>query len=268
MAPSTTTQAPTTLAPATALQATDAASSYEILHAIPGLPVDAYLDGELAASGFEAGMVAGPLSIDAGLSTLTLFPAVDAPPESASERTDDPVLDASLADAEPGTFVAYLDGDTPTIASFGNDLTNTPAGQGRVVIRQFSPSVSAVLVDGEPVDVAAAPADGTTLDLPAGEYIVSAIDDAGTVLFEESIVVADGELSSLFVRPTVDGAGAELSVRTIIGLASAPTGIPSGTGGLLGDDGPDGLLPSIVVMLALGGGGFVLQQRRERRAQR
>ncbi|MEZ5225290.1 MAG: hypothetical protein R2710_01055 [Acidimicrobiales bacterium] len=113
------------------------------------------------------------------------------------------------------------------MSAFANDLANTPAGEGRVAIRQFSPDVATVLVDGEPVEVAAAPADGATLDLPAGTHTVSAVDASGNVLFDQTIEVADGRLASLFVRPGDDGTGAALSVREVAGCPRHPRGFPA-----------------------------------------
>lgn len=248
---------------AATLSAADAAGSFEILHAIPGVPVDAYLDGELAAAGFEPGMVAGPVAVDQALETLTLLPAIDSPPAALGERTDDPVLEVPLADAEAGTYVAYLDGDSPTVAAVPNDLSSTPPGQGRVSIRQFSPAVASITIDGEVVDVPPAPDGGASLDLTAGTYSVQALDSDDGVLFDESLSVQDGVLSTLFIRAADDGEGAVLALRSVDGLASAPTGIPSGTGGLLGDDAPEGLVPGVVVMTLLAGAGWAVQRRRE-----
>ena len=264
-----TTEAPTTseiaAPPAPSLERAVAAQSYEILHAIPGVSADAYLDGELAAADFGDGMVAGPIAIDQGLGMLTMFSAIDSPPADLADRTDEPLIETSLDGTAPGTLVVYLDGDTPTVAAFENDLGNTPPGQARVAIQQFSPEVASVSIDGEPVVIDSSLAADVSLELPAGPHTIVLQDADGTVLVEETIDLADGQLASLFVRPGADGAGAALSVRSVTGLASAPVGIPSGTGGLLGEERPEGLVAAFSMMVVLGSAGVLLQRRRARR---
>ncbi len=272
-APATTappTTAPATTAPSTvvasaeAQTATDAAMGYEILHALPDSVVDVYLDGELSAAGFAPGMLAGPLLFADDVSSLSLFPTMDDPPILAAARADESLLDVPLDQDRPGTLVITLDGEQPVAEFFTDDLSPVPAGQGRLTLVPVGDTVGSPTIDGVALTSPPEP-----VLLPAGPHEVVVSSPSGDVVFSATVDVPEGALTTGFIRPTggvgAPGSGNEpvaLAIRRVTGLVSAPTGIPSGDGGLLGERGTDGLGPALVMMTLLGLAGLVVQRRR------
>ena len=131
-------------APAGAVE--DGKSDLSVLHGVPGLTVDVYVNGSLTLDDFAPGDLAGPLSLDPGTYTVAI---------TASDAADDssPVLgpiDIDLAADMSYTAVAHLtEGGDPTVSLFTNDLTATDSGDGRLTVRHVAaaPAVD-VLADG------------------------------------------------------------------------------------------------------------------------
>lgn len=159
------------LAALVAVPATAGASTAPVvtlLHGIPGVTVDVYVNGAEVIPNFEPGKTAD-LSSFAG-ATLT---NVEVRPDGSTT----PVITVpSLAVPSSGnwTVVAHLKADgTPTITPFENDVSAVPDGQGRLIVRhtaQFGP-VDVVLADGttRPITNLANPQE-KALVLPAGPY--------------------------------------------------------------------------------------------------
>ena len=106
-----------------------------VLHAVPGLTVDVYVNGERTLNNFKPGTLAGPLNLDAGTYTVAIT-AADAKDDS------DPAIgpiDLKLAAGKNYTAVAHLkaNGD-PTATLFTNDTSKTDAGQGRLTVRHVA----------------------------------------------------------------------------------------------------------------------------------
>ena len=134
-------------APATAATATTADLS--VLHGVPGLVVDVWVNGERTLDDFEPGALAGPLELPAGTYTVAIT-AADAADDSAPAIGP---VDLPLAAGTSYTAVAHLDADgNPTASLFTNDTTTTAAGQGRLTVRHVAaaPAVD-VLAGGSPV---------------------------------------------------------------------------------------------------------------------
>jgi len=108
--------------------AADPAEVY-VVHGIPGLPVDVYVNGALTLDDFQPETVAGPLDLPAGSYEIAIT-AADAADASA------PVLTAT-ADVAAGnsySLVAHLDADgNPTVTPYANDISTISAGQTRLV---------------------------------------------------------------------------------------------------------------------------------------
>ena len=101
--------------------AADPAEVY-VVHGIPGLPVDVYVNGALTLDDFQPETVAGPLDLPAGSYEIAIT-AADAADASA------PVLTAT-ADVAAGnsySLVAHLDADgNPTVTT-----TSPPSRPGK-----------------------------------------------------------------------------------------------------------------------------------------
>lgn len=219
-------------APATA--ATDAKLS--VLHGVPGLTVDVYVNGTLTLDDFEPGDLAGPLDLPAGTYSVAI---------TASDAADasSPVLgpiDLPLAEGGNYTAVAHLDADgDPTATLFTNDISQTAAGQGRLTVRHVAaaPAVD-VLAGGSPVITNLSNPDEQVLNLPAGT-VSAAVAATGTtdpVLGPTDVTIAEGVNTIVYAWGSLADDNLAIAAQTIEGLHSAPAGVPSGELGLASTD--------------------------------
>lgn len=229
--------------PASAASAGSAQLS--VLHAIPDTPVDVYVNGDLTLDDFQPGDLAGPLSLPAGEYEVALTA-----PDAADASS--PVLGPATVSLEAGgnyTAVAHLsEGGDATLTPFVNDTAALAAGEGRLTVRHTAaaPAVD-VLAGGAPVIEDLANPDEATLTLPAGT-ISAAVAAAGTtepVLGPADVNVAEGALTIVYAWGSLEDGTLALATQSIEGLHSAPSGVPSGTGGQLA--GQDALRQSVAV---------------------
>lgn len=214
--------------------AQDGNSDVYVLHGIPGVTVDVYVNGDLTLEDFEPMDVAGPLSLPAGDYQIEIF-AADADPAA-----DDAVID--VTPAVPGgvnlSVVAHLDADgTPTVSAFANDLSETAAGEGRISIRH---TAAAPAVD---IVAAGAAVEGLTnisnggeavADLPAGDY-PTGIAATGTteVLFDAPATVTAGQNTIVYAVGDLAGGSFGLMAQVLdVASAETPAGVPAGDSGL------------------------------------
>ena len=225
----------TTLAlitPAAPTHAADATVS--VLHAVPGLTVDVYANGEELIPDFRPGTLTDPLTLPEGTYDLAVYAAGDDP------ETADPAIEANGVEVPGGadaTVVAHLDaGGTPTLTPFVNDTSPVAAGQARVTVRHTAaaPAVD-VLADGQPlIQDLANPAEASA-DVPAGTYS-AAVAPAGTqdaVLGPTDLELAEGANTIVYAWGSAEDDTLDLAVQTISGLHSAPGGVPGGEAGLV-----------------------------------
>jgi hypothetical protein len=148
-----------------------------VIHGVPGLVVDVYLDGAEVLPDFEFEDVAGPLTVASGSHDVQVFADGTAPPGDAA------ALEATL-EFPPGanlTAVAHLDADgNPTLSVFDNDTSSVFAGFGSVAVHHTAeaPAVD-VLVNGGVAFADVANGDSASADLDGGTYEVT-LNAAGT----------------------------------------------------------------------------------------
>ncbi len=174
-------------APAAA-QDDDGVGTITVIHGIPDVDVDVYVDGDLTLETFEYLDVAGPLDL----------PAADYEVEVTLAGTDTTVLGpetVALAAGANATIVAYLDYEadddsTPQLGVFVNDTSQMGSGNSRVAVRHLAdaPAVD-VLTDGTVLVDALANPDEDTITVPAGTYPITIAADA-----DNDVVVFEGDL--------------------------------------------------------------------------
>ncbi|MEM9037557.1 MAG: DUF4397 domain-containing protein [Actinomycetota bacterium] len=213
-------------------------SDVYVLHGIPGVTVDVYVNGDLTLEDFEPMDVAGPLSLPAGNYDIQIF-AADADPAA-----DDAVIDVSPAvpGGESVSVIAHLAEDgTPTLSAFVNDLSALDAGEGRVSIRHTAaaPAVD-IVAGGAAVDGLTNIANGSegVVVLPADDY-PTGIAAAGTtdVLFDAPVTAAAGQNTIVYAVGDLAGGSFGLMAQVLDAEAGEPTGVPAGNSGLLAEDG-------------------------------
>ncbi|MET1044123.1 MAG: DUF4397 domain-containing protein, partial [Microbacteriaceae bacterium] len=162
-------------APAYASHDDDAQLS--VLHGIPGVTVDVYVDNALTLDNFEPGTLAGPLDLERGKYTVAIT-AADA--ADASDPIIGPV-ELKLKSGKNYTAVAHLTEDgQPTATLFRNQTNPVQDGKGRLTVRHVAaaPAVD-ILAGGTPVISDLANPDQAKLTLAAGS-ISAAVAAAGT----------------------------------------------------------------------------------------
>lgn len=259
-----------TAAPAAAQDTSDV----YVVHGIPGVDVDVYVDGALTLDGFAPKDIAGPLSLPAATYDIEIFAAADDPAAASADRTDDAVI--AVSPAVPGgenlSVVAHLDGDgAPTLSAFVNDVTPAGAGNGRLTVRHTAaaPTVD-IVAGGEAVAPFVNLSNGgeAKADLPAGDY-PTGIAATGTTdaLVDAPVTVVEGENLVVYAIGDFAGGTFELLTQNFDGLHSAPTAVNSGNSGLLAQSGSSWpgammLLVGGVAVLAATGTGLTLARRR------
>lgn len=237
------------VAPAQAISSTSADLS--VLHAIPGLTVDVYVDGALTLDDFTPGTLAGPLDVPAGEHVVAIT-AADAADASA------PVLGPvtlTLAANASYTAVAHLDADgNPAVTAFSNDISATPAGEGRLTVRHVAaaPAVD-ILAGGSPVVSGLVNPDEATLALPAST-VSAAVALAGTttpVIGPADVPVKDGVLTIVYAWGSAADANLALATQEVPTAYSVPGGVNSGTAGYAAERDATFRTVSVVGIVAL-----------------
>jgi Domain of unknown function (DUF4397) len=218
-------------APATAADT----ATVSVLHAVPGTPVDVYANGKELIPDFQPGTLTDPMELPAGSYDLAIYPAGADPATTQPAAKADDVAVPAGANA---TVVAHLDeSGTPVITPFVNDTSAVPAGQARLVVRHTAaaPAVD-VRAGGTPVVQGLTNPQERSLTVPAGTVSADVVL-AGTstvAIGPADLDLAEGATTVVYAWGSQD-AGFQLAVQRLSGMSSAPSGVPAGTGGLIGD---------------------------------
>jgi hypothetical protein len=242
--------------PATGALGQTAEGEVIVVHGVPDLTVDVYVNGDLTLEGFEYGDVAGPLALPEGSYDLEIYAA------GADPEAEDPALSGS-ADLPAGavaTIAAYLEeGGSPTLGVFVEDNSSLEAGEARVTARHLADFGAVdVLANGDAVFAGVTNGQGGSADVPADTYNIqiTAAGDAETVAFDADVPLAEGANTIAYAVGSVEAGSFQVVTATIDGLASAPSGVPTGDAGLAA--GPDmALIAMGMLALALVAGGSV-----------
>ena len=220
-----------------------------VLHGVPGLTVDVYVNGDLTLDDFEPGKLAGPLPLPAGTYTVAI---------TAADATDDsdPAIgpvELDLAAGKNYTAVAHLDADSkPTATLFTNDTSTTAAGEGRITVRHVAaaPGVDVLAGDDAVITNLENP-DEKVLDLPAGTVPASVVATGTTepaLLGPADVDVAEGTSTILYAwgDATADPSTLALATQVIDGLHGDPSGVQAGELGLVADGGSTPVWPYVL----------------------
>lgn len=154
-------------APAGAQAAT---GTVTVIHGIPGLTVDVYVNDKLTLEDFAPDTVTAPLELPAATYQIAIRPA-----NAASDSA--PVLagSATLPAGANASIVAHLDANgQPKLTVFVNDTSALAAGNARLVVRHTAaaPAVD-VLASGKPAFTNLTNPNEAKADLPAGTVSAS-----------------------------------------------------------------------------------------------
>ena len=228
-----------------------------VVHGIPGLTVDVYVDGKRALDDFAPETTAGPLDLPAGSHAVAIT-AADAADAS------DPVLaaDADLTAGNSYSLVAHLSADgAPTLTPYSNDISTVGAGQARLAVRHdaAAPAVDVRAGGAVVLSNVTNPNQGS-LTVPAGTVNADVVL-AGTstvAIGPANLDLAEG--SATFVHAVGSAADGTLTLVSFVipDLHSAPGGVPAGTGPV--DD--PALVVAVAALLVAGVALFAVGSRR------
>ncbi len=250
---------------APALAVEEGKAELSVLHGIPDLTVDVYVNGELTLDDFAPSDLAGPLTLDPGTYSVAI---------TASDAADDssPVLgpiDLPLEADMSYTAVAHLtaEGD-PTASLFTNDLAPTAAGEGRLTVRHTAAAPAVDILAGDAVLFSnLANPDEVMGDVPADTYsaAVAATGTTDPVVGPADVMIEDGVNTIVYAWGSLEDGNLALAVQTVTVGSDAPGGVPTGTGGLLGEQ-ESSTLPlaaaGLALLVAMGIGGAAVARNR------
>ncbi len=215
---------------------TSANSSVYVVHGVPGVTVDVYVDGALTLEDFAPSSVAGPLSLPAAAYDIQVFAAATGATEATSAaRTDAAVISETEtvpAGANVSLVAHWADDSTLALSPFVNDVSAATVPNGRLEVRHAAAAPEVDIVAG---GAAVAPftelvtGDAAAADLPAGAY-PTGIAATGTtaVLFDAPVTVERGTYTIVYAVGRF-GTDFGLVVQTINGIYLGDT--YSGTSG-------------------------------------
>ncbi|MDH3306342.1 MAG: DUF4397 domain-containing protein [Acidimicrobiia bacterium] len=233
-----------------------------VIHGIPGLTVDVYVNDALTLEDFAPGDVAGPLELPAGDYSLAITAADDTVANAVLTGS------ATVTDGLDASIVAHLNGDgTPTISIFANDVSSIDAGEGRLTVRHTAaaPTVDILLADGTEVFTDVSNPQEGIVELPAATYSVAIAPAnggvAGAVFGPADLAVVEGTNRIVYATGDLAGGTFSLVIQDIGGLGTAPAAVPTGSGDLA-DVAPFAALIAIASALALFGSARLAIRRR------
>jgi hypothetical protein len=208
-------------------------ATVSVLHAVPGLTVDVYANGDELLPDFEPGTLTDPLELPAGSYDLQVFADGDSPGDGQ------PAIEANGVEVPAGanaTVVAHLDADgNPKLTLFANDTSPTAPGEARLTVRHTAaaPAVD-VRADGSVLFPDLSNPDEAKGDVAAGSYSADVVL-AGTedvAIGPADVELTEGTNTIVYAWGSAQDDNLQLAVQTIDGLHSAPHGVPGGEAGL------------------------------------
>ncbi|MFF9505213.1 DUF4397 domain-containing protein [Streptomyces sp. NPDC014656] len=214
--------------PASASDADDTAM-VSVLHAVPGLTVDVYANGDELLPDFKPGTLTEPQELPAGSYDLKVFPAgADPKGTPAIQKTVEVPAGANA------TVVAHLSADgKPRLDAFVNDTSKIPAGQTRLTVRHVAaaPAVD-VRAGGQPVFKGLVNPEEDTAELSAGtvsaDVVLAGGDDV--VIGPADLDLKEGSTNIVYAWGSAADKNLALKVQTLTGMHAAPAAVDAGLG--------------------------------------
>jgi hypothetical protein len=197
-------------------------SSVTVVHGVPGLTVDVYVNGDLFAAGYEPGELLGPVDLPAATYQIDVYGA-GADPDAQEPAISEAV---ALPAGVNASLVAHLTEDgAPTLSAFVNDVSALRSGESRVVVRHTAaaPAVD-VRADGAVAFADLANPDEASADLPTGTYTVDVVptgEDAPVVIGPADLSFPAGTSTIVYAVGSLEGDSLGVVVQSIADLPVA-----------------------------------------------
>jgi hypothetical protein len=219
-----------------------------VVHGVPGLPVDVYVNGDLTLRNFQPKTVTPPLALPAATYTIAIRPA--GTPASAAPAISG---SAALTAGANVSLVAHLSAaGTPTLTAFANEVGGLASGQARVIVRHTAaaPAVD-VRAGGTPVVRGLTNPNSRALEVDGGTVPADVVL-AGTstvVLGPANLTLAAGSTTAVYAIGSASQDTLDLLTQPV---TDAPAAVDAGSGGAA-DPGTGPGTPALLGALAAGG---------------
>lgn len=240
--------------PAGAALAADGTVS--VIHGVPDLDVDIYVNGALTFENSSFGDTFTGVVLPEGDYEIEIYGA------GADPAAGDPALASTvtLPGGANASIVAHLDeGGAPTLSVFVNNISEIAAGNGRVSARHVAAAPVVDILANDGVLFGGVPnGAGADADVPADTYNVKIVPEGLTepVVFETDLTIPEGSNVIVYAIGSLEGGSFTVAAQTISGLGAAPGGVPTGTGGNAAAGAPAWLLAAAglgALLVAAGG---------------
>ena len=226
-----------------------ATGTVTVIHGVPGLTVDVYVNGDLTLEDFAPDTVTDPLELPEGDYDLEIFAA------NADPNAGEPAITGSttLPGGANASIIAHLAEDgTPMLSVFVNDTSDIASGSARLVVRHTAaaPAVD-VLANGDALFANLANPDEAKADVPAGSYsaAVAATGTTTPVIGPTDLKLDAGTEYIVYAVGSLDASSLKVLVQTISGLGAPASGsLPAAGFG----PGGNSTNPSLWIALGLG----------------
>ena len=203
-----------------AMAADSGMGTVTVVHGVPGLTVDVYVNDALTLPDFAPGTVTDPLALPAGDYKIDIRPA-------GAAADSEPAISgsATLASGMNATIIAHLDADgMPTLSVFANDTSTIDAGKARLVVRHTAaaPAVD-ILANGSVLFSNLSNPNEDTADVPAGSYDVKIAPTGSTqtVFDAGSLQLNAGTAYFVYAYGSLSDSTFGLLIQTIDNLGPA-----------------------------------------------
>jgi Domain of unknown function (DUF4397) len=237
-----------------------------VVHGVPGLTVDVYVNGKAVLTGFKPGEVTGPLSLPPGSYDVAVRKAGEA-------TTAAPAIDktVTLPAGANVSLVAHLSASgTPTLTAFANPVGGLANGKARLVVRHTAavPAVD-ILAGGKPVFTGLTNPNQQTADVAPGTVsaAVALADSTKPVIGPADLTLKAGQVTVVYAVGSAKDSTLRLVTQSLAAAqAQMPQGVNAGSGGLAADGSGNvpvaGALILGGLMLITGGGLVAARVRR------
>ncbi|MGL5828776.1 MAG: DUF4397 domain-containing protein [Angustibacter sp.] len=211
-----------------------------VVHGIPGVKVDVYVDGKAALEDFTFKTVTPQIDLPAGDRKIDIRPA-GADASSKAILSTSATVTAGLN----ATIVANLDAaGKPAANIFVNPTTAVPSSMGRVIVRHTAaaPAVD-ILAGGTAVVKNLTNPNEKSLMVPAGPLAASVALAGSTtpVLGPLPLTVAGGKTTVIYAIGSAKDKTLTAVLQSYDSTAKAPSSVPSGEGTATSGFGPAGM---------------------------
>lgn len=189
-------------------------ASVTVVHGVPDLVVDVYVNDDLTLEAFEPTDVAGPLALPEGTYTIDIR-------ATGSDPASDPAIseDVMVPAGANASLVAHLNSDgTPVLSAFVNDVSALGQDMARLTVRHTAaaPAVD-VRADGDPVFTGLENPQEASADVPAGTLSADVVlaDTEDVVLGPADLELTAGTLTIVYAIGSAADETLDLVVQTI-----------------------------------------------------